>query len=153
MSLLEDEALWQRHQSKMVTVQKTKDLKMAMAKNLRGEFVLMTMTREFGYFFDMHGFKIITGITTTNIIVLGHIRCSGIFLKKILFIHERHSQKEKQAPQGEPNSGLDPRTSGSRPEPKADAQPLSHPGIPDVQEFYTISGTFMFSNIYPYIIN
>ena len=26
--------------------------------------------------------------------------------------------------------GLDPRTPGSRPEPKADAQPLSHPGVP-----------------------
>ena len=26
--------------------------------------------------------------------------------------------------------GLDPRTPGSRPEPKADTQPLSHPGIP-----------------------
>ena len=26
--------------------------------------------------------------------------------------------------------GLDPRTLGSRPEPKADTQPLSHPGAP-----------------------
>ena len=38
----------------------------------------------------------------------------------------RHSQKEKQAPCGERDVELDPRT----PEPKADAQPLSHPGIP-----------------------
>ena len=30
----------------------------------------------------------------------------------------------------EPNVGLDPRTLGSHPEPKADAQPLSHPGAP-----------------------
>ena len=30
----------------------------------------------------------------------------------------------------EPNVGLDPRTPGSQPEPKADTQPLSHPGIP-----------------------
>ena len=29
-----------------------------------------------------------------------------------------------------PDVGLDPRTLGSRPEPKADAQPLSHPGAP-----------------------
>ena len=29
----------------------------------------------------------------------------------------------------EPNVGLDPRTPGSRPEPKADTQPLRHPGI------------------------
>ena len=27
--------------------------------------------------------------------------------------------------------GLDPRTPGSGPEPKADAQPLSHPGVPN----------------------
>ena len=43
---------------------------------------------------------------------------------------QRHRQKEKQAPCREPNVGLDPRTRGSRPEPKADAQPLSHPGTP-----------------------
>ena len=29
----------------------------------------------------------------------------------------------------EPSAGLDPRTPGSRPEPKVDAQPLSHPGF------------------------
>ena len=37
-------------------------------------------------------------------------------------------QREKQAPCAEPDVGLDPRILGSRPEPKADAQPLSHPG-------------------------
>ena len=42
---------------------------------------------------------------------------------------ERHRQKEKQAPHGEPNSGFNPKTLGSHPEPKADAQPLSHPGV------------------------
>ena len=35
-----------------------------------------------------------------------------------------------QAPYREPNVGLDPWTLGSCPEPKADAQPLSHPGAP-----------------------
>ena len=30
----------------------------------------------------------------------------------------------------EPNAGLNPRTPGSRPEPKADTQPLSHSGAP-----------------------
>ena len=59
-----------------------------------------------------------------------------VFLKIIyLFIHERHTQREgqrprqreKQAPHREPDVGLDPRTPGSRPELKADAQPLSHP--------------------------
>ena len=43
---------------------------------------------------------------------------------------QRHRQREKQAPCREPNAGLDPRTLRSRPEPKADAQPLSHPGAP-----------------------
>ena len=43
---------------------------------------------------------------------------------------QRHRQREKQAPCREPNMGLDPRTAGSRSELKADAQPLSHPGVP-----------------------
>ena len=43
---------------------------------------------------------------------------------------QRPRQREKQAPCGEPEVGLDPRTPGSRPGPKADAQPLSHPGVP-----------------------
>ena len=41
---------------------------------------------------------------------------------------QRHRQREKQAPCREPDVGLNPGTSGSRPELKADAQPLSHPG-------------------------
>ncbi|XP_048959916.1 small ribosomal subunit protein bS1m isoform X7 [Canis lupus baileyi] len=41
---------------------------------------------------------------------------------------KRHGQKEKQAPCGEPDAELDPRTLGSHPEPKADSQPPSHPG-------------------------
>ena len=45
---------------------------------------------------------------------------------------QRHRQREKQAPCREPDMGLDPKTPGSRPEPKADAQPLSHPGVPDL---------------------
>ena len=43
---------------------------------------------------------------------------------------QRHRQREKQAACREPDVGLDPGTPGSRPGPKADAQPLSHPGIP-----------------------
>ena len=42
---------------------------------------------------------------------------------------------EKQAPSGEPNVGLDPRTLGSQPELKADAQPLSHSDVPRMQYF------------------
>ena len=40
---------------------------------------------------------------------------------------EAETQREKQAPCEEPNVGLNPRTPGSQPELKADAQPLSHP--------------------------
>ena len=40
---------------------------------------------------------------------------------------QRHRQREKQAPCREPNVGLNPRTPGSRPEPKADAQPTEPP--------------------------
>ena len=43
---------------------------------------------------------------------------------------QRHRQRENQAPCKKPDAGLDPRTPGSRPEPKLDAQPLSHPGAP-----------------------
>ena len=43
---------------------------------------------------------------------------------------QRHRQREKQAPCREPDVGLDPRTPGSRPGPKAGANPLSPPGIP-----------------------
>ena len=39
-------------------------------------------------------------------------------------------REEKQAPCREPDGRLDPGTPGSRPEPKADAQPLSHSDVP-----------------------
>ena len=42
---------------------------------------------------------------------------------------QRYRQREKQAPRGKPTGGLDTRILGSHPEPKADAQPLSHPGV------------------------
>ena len=35
---------------------------------------------------------------------------------------QRHRQREKQAPYREPDVELDPKTPGSHPEPKADAQ-------------------------------
>ena len=68
----------------------------------------------------------------TNWIVKAYI----YFLRFYLFIHERYRerqiqrQREKQAPSRKPDAGLDSRILGSCPEPKADAQPLSHPGIP-----------------------
>ena len=42
----------------------------------------------------------------------------------------RDTGREKQALCREPHVELDPGTPGSHPEQKADAQPLSHPGIP-----------------------
>ena len=44
-------------------------------------------------------------------------------------MRDTERQREKQIPRREPNMGLDPRTLGSQPEPKADAQTLSHPGV------------------------
>ena len=43
---------------------------------------------------------------------------------------QRHRQREKQAPCRESDVGLDPRIPELGPEPKADVQPLSHPGVP-----------------------
>ena len=45
---------------------------------------------------------------------------------------QRHRQRENQASCPEPDAELDPRTPGSRPEPKADPQPLTHPSILDL---------------------
>ena len=60
---------------------------------------------------------------------------------------QRHRQREKQAPCREPDMGLNPRTPGSHPEPKADAQPLSHSGVPLVAYFKAISDTLFFLTV------
>ena len=49
---------------------------------------------------------------------------------------ERQRQTEKQAPCRKPDVGLDPRSPGSHPGPKAGAKLLSHPGIPRTPFFY-----------------
>ena len=61
-----------------------------------------------------------------------------LFLKDFIYLFMRdreaeHRQREKQAPCGEPDTGLNPRTPGSQAKPKADAQPLSHPGAPELR--------------------
>ena len=61
-----------------------------------------------------------------------------IFLRFFIYLfmrdthreRQRHRQREKQAPCREPTVGLNTRTPGPWPEPKTDAQPLSHPGVP-----------------------
>ena len=59
-----------------------------------------------------------------------------IYLRFCLFIHERHREREAETQaEGEVGSmqgaqcGIQSQTLGSRPGPKAEAQPLSHPGI------------------------
>ena len=42
----------------------------------------------------------------------------------------REAEGEADSLWGEPDVGLNPGTPGSRPEPKAGAQPLCHPGFP-----------------------
>ena len=48
---------------------------------------------------------------------------------------QRHRQRERLALFREPDVGLDPRTPGSCPRPKAGAKPLTHPGIPSYHDF------------------
>ena len=70
-----------------------------------------------------------------------------LFKKKFMYFcmrdtereRQRHRQREKQAPCGEPDAGLNPRTLGSRPKPEADAQSLSHSGIPET--IFSIKGS------------
>ena len=59
----------------------------------------------------------------------------AFFFLNYLFMTDTERETETQAegeeaPWREPNVGLDPRTPGSHPEPKADAQPLNYPGAP-----------------------
>ena len=64
------------------------------------------------------------------------------FLKKsFIYLFTRDTQREAETQAegeagslrgGEPDVGLDPRTPGSPPELKADAQPLSHPGALEI---------------------
>ena len=78
-----------------------------------------------------------------------YVNCYSFLFKKY-FIYsltrdtererQRHRQREKQAPYGEPYAGLDPRTLRSGLEPKAVAQPLSHPSVPAVTFFIVRRG-------------
>ena len=43
---------------------------------------------------------------------------------------QREEETQVEGKAGEPAVGLDPKTLGSQPEPKADAQPLSYLGAP-----------------------
>ena len=58
------------------------------------------------------------------------------FFKRLIYDRkreaQRHRRREKQTPWWEPDAGLDPRTLGSHPGPKAGAKPLSYSGIPNL---------------------
>ena len=60
-----------------------------------------------------------------------------LFLKDFIYLFMRDTTERQTQAEGEagslrdPNEVLDPETLGSHPEPKADAQLLSHPGIPN----------------------
>ena len=56
-----------------------------------------------------------------------------LFMRDTQRERQRHLQRETQAPRGEPDVRLHPRTPGSGPEPKADTQPLSHRGVPSTR--------------------
>ena len=63
----------------------------------------------------------------------------SFFKKYILFIHERQAETQAEGEAGstqEPDVGLDPGPLGSHPEPEADAQALSHPGVPFLAFYY-----------------
>ena len=103
-------------------------------------------------------------LTMIHVITICHhvttLLLTVFFFKKILFIYSwdtererrRYRQREKQAPCRQPDVGLDSKTPGSCPEPKADAQQLRHPGIPTVDYIHShihilfISVTYLFNN-------
>ena len=66
------------------------------------------------------------------------------FLKIFIYLfmgdRQRHRQREKHAPCGEPDVGLDPGTLGSRPGLKADAQPQRHLGAPGIMFLISDAG-------------
>ena len=67
----------------------------------------------------------------------------------LIFIYDSHREREREreaetqaegeagSMHREPDVGLDPRSPGSRPGPKAGAKPLRHPGIPRISNYTT----------------
>ena len=78
-----------------------------------------------------------------------------LFFKDFIYLfmrdteRRRHRQREKQATRREPNVGLHPRTPESCPKPKADAQPLSHPGILSSLQDWTENMKFLYFPLSP----
>ena len=75
------------------------------------------------------------------------------FFKIYLFIHKRYTERETETQaEGEASSlwgtrcGTRSQILGSRPEPKADAQPLSHPDVPGIYSLNVYIMYLCFSN-------
>ena len=87
------------------------------------------------YHYDLIG-SIFCAFPLTSIYLSNFIQDSFefLFIKGFFYLfirdteRQRRRQKEKQAPCREPNARLDPSILVSQLEPKADTQPLSHPG-------------------------
>ena len=62
---------------------------------------------------------------------------------------QRHRLRKKQALCREPDVGIDSRILGSHPQPKADAQPLSHPGVP---RYNLILSTHMYAQTCHFVV-
>ena len=76
-------------------------------------------------------------LKTGTDVYLHFLKTFFLFFKDSFYLFMRDTQREaeprqreKQAPCREPYAEADPRTRGSQPEPKANAQPPSHPGSP-----------------------
>ena len=63
-----------------------------------------------------------------------------------MIVTEREAETQAEGEAGsmhrKPDVGLDPRSPGSRPGPKAGAKPLCHPGIPKIYYFKYLSKIF-----------
>ena len=84
------------------------------------------------------GFSLDMGIGENKSLILFLLKILFIYLTEIETASERGNtgtgrgsgRGRSRLPAEEPDVGLDPITMGSCPEPKADAQPLCHPGAP-----------------------
>ena len=73
-------------------------------------------------------YLVCSGVEKMTSLSLSLLNILCIYSRETYRERQRLRQREKQAPCRKPDAGPDPRIPGSRPEPKADAQPLSHPG-------------------------
>ena len=99
-------------------------------------FVLNTMSKVSANWHHGGSSIITTGYYCPKDFLCRYDYMSTYFFSDFIYLFMRDTEKERGrdigrgSPCREPDVGLDPRTAGSCPEPKAGAQLLSHPGIP-----------------------